>query len=241
MKRKIKRNMAMLLTGTLALTGLVAELPYSMFSDNLSVVKAAAEGQVYNTQNGVATLGTGTAGITIAGNSGQTLIGKRFNVYKLFYAENSREGESINYTFNPTYEQALKNVVAKALSKDGKQTSADQVTEYMVIDYIQTLNTNPVEGTQTDQTLEGSYSLFRYFVEEVRNEIAALNVVPDMVNVKNVRNDNTVRLDGLDYGYYVIDEVGAVENTHGGYRQSNSRNHHQVGLSKCDQEDSGRR
>ena len=70
----------MLLTGTLALTGLVAELPYSMFSDNLSVVKAAAEGQVYNTQNGVATLGTGTAGITIAGNSGQTLIGKRFNV-----------------------------------------------------------------------------------------------------------------------------------------------------------------
>lgn len=214
MKRKTKRNMVMLLTGTLAFTGLVAELPYSMFSDNLSVVKAAAEGQVYNTQNGVATLGTGTAGITIAGNSGQTLIGKRFNVYKLFYAENSRDGESINYTFNPTYEQALKNVVAKALSKDGKQTSADQVTEYMVIDYIQTLNTNPVEGTQTDQTLEGSYSLFRYFVEEVRNEIAALNVVPDMVNVKNVRNDNTVRLAGLDYGYYVIDEVSAVENTH---------------------------
>lgn len=160
--------MAMLLTGTLALTGLVAEIPQGLLGGDLAVVEAAAEGQVYNTQNGVATLGTGTAGITIAGNSGQTLIGKWFNVYKLFYAENSRDGESINYTFNPTYEQALKNVVAKALSKDGKQTSADQVTEYMVIDYIQTLNTNPVEGTQTDQTLEGSYSLFRYFVEKER-------------------------------------------------------------------------
>ena len=115
----------MLLTGTLALTGLVAEIPQGLLGGDLAVVEEAAEGQVYNTQNGVATLGTGTAGITIAGNSGQTLIGKRFNVYKLFYAENSRDGESINYTFNPTYEQALKNVVAKALSKDGKQTSAD--------------------------------------------------------------------------------------------------------------------
>lgn len=56
--------------------------------------------------------------------------------------------------------------------------------------------------------------MFRYFVEEVRNEIAALNAVQDMVNVKNVRNDNTVQLAGLDYGYYVIDEVSTVENTH---------------------------
>lgn len=214
MKKKIKQKMAMLLMGTLALTGVVTEIPYSIFSGSMSTVEAAADGQIYNTQNGVATFGTGTAGITIAGNSGQTLIGKRFQVYKLFYAENSRDGESINYTFNPTYEQALKNVVARALSKDGKQVNADQVTEYMVIDYIQTLNTNPVEGTQTDQILEGSYSLFRYFVESVRDEIAALKVVPDMVHVKNVRNDNTVRLAGLDYGYYIIDEVSAVENTH---------------------------
>jgi len=214
MKKKTKQKMAMLLLGTLALTGVVTEIPYSIFSGSMSTVEAAADGQIYNTQNGVATFGTGTAGITIAGNSGQTLIGKRFQVYKLFYAENSRDGESINYTFNPTYEQALKNVVARALSKDGKQVNADQVTEYMVIDYIQTLNTNPVEGTQTDQILEGSYSLFRYFVESVRDEIAALKVVPDMVHVKNVRNDNTVRLAGLDYGYYIIDEVSAVENTH---------------------------
>lgn len=214
MKKKTKQKMAMLLLGTLALTGVVTEIPYSIFSGSMSTVEAAADGQIYNTQNGVATFGTGSAGITIAGNSGQTLIGKRFQVYKLFYAENSRDGESINYTFNPTYEQALKNVVARALSKDGKQVNADQVTGYMVIDYIQTLNTNPVEGTQTDQILEGSYSLFRYFVESVRDEIAALKVVPDMVHVKNVRNDNTVRLAGLDYGYYIIDEVSAVENTH---------------------------
>lgn len=211
--RKTKRNIAMVLTGTLALSGAVSALPLSGITGTMAVVRAA-EGQSYNTQNGVATMGAGTAGITIAGNSGQTLVGKRFHVYKLFYAENSRDGESINYTFNPAYEQALKNVVAKALSKDGKQVDAADVTEYMVIDYIQTLNTNPVEGVQTEQTPEGPYSLFRYFVENVRDEIVKLNVSPEVVNVKNVRNDNTVRLNGLDYGYYIIDEASAVQDTH---------------------------
>ena len=61
--------------------------------------------QEYVTRGGIATMGTGSASITIEGQAGQTLVGKRFNVYKLFYAENARDGESINYTFNPLYEQ----------------------------------------------------------------------------------------------------------------------------------------
>ena len=32
--------------------------------------------------------------------------------------------------------------------------------------------------------------------------------------MKNVRSDNSIRLDGLQYGYYVIDEVSNVEGTH---------------------------
>ena len=39
----------------------------------------------------------------------------------------------------------------------------------MVIDYIQTLNKNEVEGTQTPQQPEGAYMNFRYFIEELRD------------------------------------------------------------------------
>lgn len=104
----------------------------------------------YSTPNGVADFGQGSASITIKPTSGQTLVGKKFNVYKLFNAENAVDQESINYTWNEDYKTALQTVVGKAINK-----SASSVTEYDVIDYIQTLNTNQVEGAQADQKLEG--------------------------------------------------------------------------------------
>lgn len=207
-----KRMTAMCLTGAFVLAGVYITNP-SVGEVNPAVAYAA-DGQTYYTAGGKAVMGTGGANITIYGNSGQSLVGKKFNIYPLFHAENSKDGESINYTMNTASEQALKNVTAKALSKDGKPVAAADVTEYMVIDYIQSLNTNPVEGTQTEQTLEGSYSLFRYFVEDVRNEMEKLHVKPDVIYVKNTRNDNSIQLTGLDYGYYIIDEITAVEETH---------------------------
>ena len=75
------------------------------------------------------------------------------NVYKLFDAENAVDNESINYTWNNDYKTALQTVVGKKINK-----SASSVTEYDVIDYIQTLNTNKVEGAQADQKLEGQLS-----------------------------------------------------------------------------------
>lgn len=59
------------------------------------------------TPNGVADFGEGNASITIKGNSGQTLVGKKFNVYKLFEAENAADNESINYTWNKDYKTAM--------------------------------------------------------------------------------------------------------------------------------------
>ena len=44
----------------------------------------------------VADFGRGDASITIQGNEGQILAGKKFNVYQLFDAENAVGGESIN-------------------------------------------------------------------------------------------------------------------------------------------------
>ena len=72
---------------------------------------------------------------------------------------------------NPEYADALKAVVGPKIGK-----AADQVKEYEIIDYIQTLNNNKVEGAQAIQKLEGSYSDYRYFVEELRNEIVKLKI-----------------------------------------------------------------
>lgn len=163
-----------------------------------------------NTTGGVANFGRGSASITIQGNDiDQSLVGKKFNVYKLFNAENAVGLESINYTMNPEYAQALKNVVGPKINK-----TAATVTEYEIIDYIQSLNTNKVEGADAQQTLEGRYSAFRYFVENLRNEIVKLGVKCDVVNVNETKSNNTVELQGLDYGYYIVDEVSAVEGTH---------------------------
>lgn len=160
------------------------------------------------TPNGVADFGEGNASITIKGNSGQTLVGKKFNVYKLFEAENAADNESINYTWNKDYKTALQNVVGKKLNK-----TASSVTEYDVIDYIQTLNTNKVEGAQAEQTLEGRYSNYRKFVEALRDEMVKENLAPTSVSVTATRPDGSVKFGGLGYGYYLTDEVTAVQGT----------------------------
>ncbi|MBY0756315.1 isopeptide-forming domain-containing fimbrial protein [Clostridium sardiniense] len=162
------------------------------------------------TPNGIADFGKGKASITINGNNGnQVLIGKKFNVYKLFNAQNSTGGDSINYTVNPEYAQALKNIIGKYLNK-----TPNSVTEYEIIDYIQSLNNNKVEGANHNQANEGRYSDFRYFVEDLRNEIVRLGIKSDVVDVTEVRKDNSIQLTGLEFGYYIVDEVSAVAGTH---------------------------
>ena len=163
-----------------------------------------------NTSTGVANFGRGNAKITINGNgAAQSLVGKKFNVYKLFDAVNSKNLESINYTLNPEYAQAIKNIVGVKLNK-----APSTVTEYEVIDYIQSLNTNKAEGAHANQVLEGRYSNFRYFIEELRNEIVRLGIKSDVVNVTSVKPDNSIDISGLDFGYYIVDEVSNVQGSH---------------------------
>ena len=173
-------------------------------------VYAAEATQTYETPNGVADFGKGNASITISPNAGQSLVGKKFQVYKLFDAENAVDNESINYTWNDDYKTALQTVVGKKINK-----SASSVTEYDVIDYIQTLNTNKVEGAQADQKLEGRYSNYRYFVEALRDELVKEGLSPNTVNVTAVNAvDGSVKFSVLGYGYYLTDEVTAVQDTH---------------------------
>ena len=147
-----------------------------------------------------------TGHITINANTDvngdfQSLANKKFNVYKIFDAENSAGMESINYTINPVYEKALKKATGKS-------------TEYEIIDYIQTLNNNLVIGDVSHtQENESTYSNLRYFIENLRNEIVTEKVEPTMTVTVPEDVTDSYTLD-VPFGWYIIDEVTQVEGTH---------------------------
>ena len=78
----------------------------------------------------------GEVAIILQGQEGQSLEGKKFQVYRILNALNSREGESVQYSLNPEFEAPLRTVVAARLG-----TEAEALTEYQILDYIQSLNT----------------------------------------------------------------------------------------------------
>lgn len=132
---KMRKNIVLGMAGVMLLSGIAPMIPGTALQELVPIVKAEDKSPIY-TQGGVAVLGNREAVITIKGNEGQNLVGKKFRIYQLFLAENARDGESVNYTWNPNCEAALKNVTAKELTKKGKKTIPEQVTEYMAIDYI---------------------------------------------------------------------------------------------------------
>lgn len=202
MKKNI--NYKALLTSTLALGMCASLVPLNAleaFANDPAIVAFAME---LGTPGGVANFGKGDAKITIKNNEGQSLVGKKFNVYKLFDAENSKAGESINYTWNETFKPALQAVVGPKLNP---AKPANQVTEYEVIDYIQTMNRNNIEGVDANYVLEGRYSNYRFFVEELRNKIEEMGLQGDVVTVTEVKADGSFDIAGLTYGYYITDEI----------------------------------
>lgn len=137
------------------------------------------------------------------GNDGkvQSLAGKKFNIYRIFDAKNSKNMESINYTSNPSYLNTLKKVTGKD-------------TEYAVIDYIQSLNNNLViNDVSKTQKEESRYSEFRYFVENLRDQLVEDKVFPTQVVTVPSNVTDSCTLD-VAYGWYLIDEVTDVEGTH---------------------------
>lgn len=177
----------------------------------LSVFAKETEGKyrTMETLHGAADFQRGSASIVIHGKEGQSLKGKSFRLYQIFNAENAKGGESVQYTLHSEYEKSVKMVVGEAIEKE-----ASKVTEYEVVDYIQSLNQNQVEGAQTEQPLEGRYSSYRYFVEKLRNQLEKDEVGSDEIHVTEVRKDNSIIIEGLDYGYYVADEISDVVGNH---------------------------
>ncbi|MBU9878365.1 cell wall anchor protein, partial [Erysipelatoclostridium ramosum] len=95
MNNRVKKTIASLLVVSTAFSGALATASLAAPDSNIiTSVNAKEQGH-----------------ITIRANVGdngevQSLAGKKFNVYKIFDAENSAGMESINYTMNPAYEKA---------------------------------------------------------------------------------------------------------------------------------------
>lgn len=188
--KKILKSFCMMLTAFLLLMGNICGMNVEAKEDD-GGSKTEKMGQA-TTVEGVVDFKKGDASIRIEGNKGQTLKGKRFCLYHLFHAENALGGESIRYTFDERYQDALKKIVGIKLSKP-----EENVTEYMVIDYIQTFREKESE--------------MRYFIEELRNEIKTSGIIGEMVQVEDVKEDGSVEIRGLLYGYYIVDEVTDVQ------------------------------
>lgn len=159
--------------------------------------------------NGAADFKQGNASIHIQGNDGQNLKGKTLMLYRLFSVENSENMESVNYIMNPLYATAMKKAVGSKIMK----TPAN-VTEYEVIDYLQSLNNYAVEGAHSAQEQESSYSDYRYFMEELISQIEASQVSGTSIYVESAKQDNSIEIKGLEYGYYLVEDVSNVEGTH---------------------------
>lgn len=195
-----------------AMAAAVSATAFSGIAGSATMFVSAAE---VNATQGVVDMNQGgNASIKIQGNAGQSMENKKFNVYKLFDAVNADRMESINYTWNPDFKHALQVVTAKYKTKEGTTIQANDVTEYQVIDYINSLNQHKVTGDVSQKQEEnGRYSTFRRYIEDVRKEIEAEGLTDkgDTITVKTADNNNAVTISGLKFGYYIVDEVSTED------------------------------
>lgn len=211
MNNNFKRNMTKVAVGVTLLGPAVLGTVTSVFN------ATSAFADSYQTTNGSVTVKPDNTGqtdgvITLNGaHSNQSIKNKQFVFYKVFNATNAKNNESINYTFNEKYKAVVQEVVFNKLSDEYKSTNkiakASDVSEYVAIDYIQSLNTHKVDGAKAEQQVEGRYSNFRYFVEDLKNAIKAKGIEGDLVKVTSPDENNAIKVKGLSWGYYVVDEV----------------------------------
>lgn len=195
-----------------AMAAAVSATAFSGVAGSATMFVSAA--QVNATQGIVDMNQGGNATIKIQGNAGQSMTNKKFNVYKLFDAVNADRMESINYTWNADFKHALQVVTAKYMTQAGTTIQANDVTEYQVIDFINSLNQHKVTGDVSQKQEEnGRYSTFRRYIEDVRKEIEAegLTGKGDTITVKTADNNNAVTIQGLKFGYYIVDEISTED------------------------------
>lgn len=189
MKKGLKKVAFSFLTVSTAFSGALAVNDTAGNNGVISSVYAQEQGHITINAN------TGDNGVL------QSLAGKKFNIYRIFDAENAAGMESINYSMNPEYEKSLKKVTGKD-------------NEYAIIDYIQKMNNNLViNNVEAPQLNESRYSDFRYFIEDLKNMLVTDRAEPTQVVTVPANAKDSFTMD-VPFGWYVIDEVTSVNGTH---------------------------
>lgn len=127
--------------------------------------------------------------------------GKSFKIYKIF---NTGKLDSSNgptkYTWNETYRTAIQDTIFNSLTEDYKKShklsASKDITETIAIDYMQSLSNNKFDTSD-----------FRKLLSAIRDAFVKANLKGDMFLLSSLDGDNKMTIDGLNYGYYFVDEV----------------------------------
>ena len=126
--------------------------------------------------------------------------GKSFKIYKIF---NTGKLDSANgptkYTWNETYRTAIQDTIFNSLTEDYKKShklsASKDITETVAIDYMQSLSNNKFDTSD-----------FRKLLSAIRDAFVKANLKGDMFLLSSLDSDNKMTIDGLNYGYYFVDE-----------------------------------
>lgn len=126
--------------------------------------------------------------------------GKSFKIYKIF---NTGKLDSANgptkYTWNEIYRTAIQDSIFSFLTEDYKKshnlTASKDITETIAIDYMQSLSNNKFDTSD-----------FRKLLSAIRDAFVKSNLKGDMFLLSSLDGDNKMTIDGLNYGYYFVDE-----------------------------------
>ena len=151
---------------------------------------------VFASGTGMLDLQKGTGEIELLGNTGQTLKGTEWILHKILECEASSDGQTVCYHFHSPYEQAVKKVVGERSKQD-----PSIVTEEMAVKYMETY-------------LHASEKEFRGFIDQIRKEIEKEKIPGERIQIQDVKEDGSFSIQGLAYGYYLLDEVTPVAGTH---------------------------
>ena len=199
MKKRIKKFImfAFLVCFCVAEGGRFVNIPDTAYA------KGAAKSIVVT--GGNASAGTGNCNIQIEGNDKLDITGRMFNIYKIFDAIRSEDGASIRYVMNPDYKNEIKQVVVDMSKTHGKtQYTLEQVNDEIAVDFIMSISKYPVEADN---------GVYREFIDNLKEKIKTMSS-DYVVNVKSPDAANKCTISGLDYGYYLVDEITYLEDKH---------------------------
>ena len=192
MKKKIKKFLVLVFAFGLCL------LEGGRLLSMSGTAYAAFSGKNYVAENGVVKAGAGNCSIVMEGKSGLSLEDRVFNIYRLLDCKKSADGSSVSYTLNPKYRAIMQNIVIEKYKAKGITFTKEEMKDEAIVDYIASVSVEPFEKDDSE---------YRKLIEEIRNALRSEAGYDLSVKIGSTDSQGKCTVSGLDYGYYIVDEV----------------------------------